>query len=128
MINSSLAFALSFGKNSHLYLLRPEKSNFQCFFYFFFPLNLLLKYLSLFALVPGKIPDPVVLAMLKARGGLINTLFMKFVAEFSTALRKISALLRQSIGLYLSDFLRLFTIYTISELFTFKRSRSSVTR
>ena len=114
MIDSSLAFALSFGKNSHLYLLRPD-IQFSVFFLFFFSLNLLLKYLSFFALVPGKIPDPVVLAMLKGRGGLINTLFMKFVAEFSTALRKISALLRQSIGLYLSDFLRLFTIYTISD-------------
>ena len=33
------------------------------------------------------------------------------------------ALVRQSIGLYLSDFLRLFTIHTISELSTFNRSR-----
>ena len=38
------------------------------------------------------------------------------------------ALVQQSIELYLSDFLRLFTIDTISELSTFKRSRSSVTR
>ena len=49
--------------------------------------------------------------------------------EFSTALSKISAkrsLVRQCIGMYLSDFLHLFTIHKISELSTFNRSRSSV--
>ena len=33
-------------------------------------------------------------------------------------------LVRQSIGLYFSDFLRLFTIHIISELSTFSRTRS----
>ena len=52
------------------------------------------------------------------------------VAKFSTALRRISTerWFDNQSGMYLSDFLRLFTIHTILELSTFNRSRSSATR
>ena len=52
------------------------------------------------------------------------------VAKFSTALRRISTerWFDNQSGMYLSDFLRLFTIHTILELSTFNRSRRSATR
>ena len=52
--------------------------------------------------------------------------FQHCVVEFSTTKENLcGAPVRQSKGLYLSDFLRLFTIHTISELSTLKRSQIS---